>query len=254
MGSRNIFDENFSFFAPSPVTSASRSSNYSRFSISPNTSRSPSPQREYVGYNLNDSISRPLSQRDTRYDTHRPHRSHRSSINALTAQLQQHRIDADISIRNSPSVLTTPSDMSPDTDEGFFEAPDTPASTATDYSSDFDPIFWDLAMNESNTTSFPRPSLSLEAQALSSFTQRRRQRQALGRLQCLVKRTPDLAMLIEECHPSSLPLSQDQMMPGSRRSSTTSLAGYGSGRIEKERSGTALVRRSPKIRRKTTRS
>ena len=105
--------------------------------------------------------------------------------------------------------VSSGTDMDLDTgDEGFFDGSDTPPS---DYDADFDHSVFDLSMRDLHTTSSPRPSLSLEAQALSSYTQRRRQRQALVRLQCMAKRAPDLAMLIEECHPSSMPLSSDPL-------------------------------------------
>ncbi|RJE17170.1 hypothetical protein PHISCL_10493, partial [Aspergillus sclerotialis] len=133
----------------------------------------------------------------------------------------------------------------------YCEGPDTPATTVSDLSydsSEIDPTLWDLSMSDTMVaTSSPRPSLSLEAQALSSYTMRRRQRQALVRLQCLATRTPDLAMLIEECHPSSLPLETAILKAYSsskgRSDSTCSISGAGpcgnatsSGRIEKERS------------------
>ena len=58
----------------------------------------------------------------------------------------------------------------------------TPATNVSDFSyesNDVDPTLWDLSMSDSMlATSSPRPSLSLEAQALSSYTMRRRQRQA----------------------------------------------------------------------------
>ncbi|KAK7898055.1 hypothetical protein LTR67_004687 [Exophiala xenobiotica] len=84
-----------------------------------------------------------------------------------------------------PSDPGSPTDSASasDVDEGFYDGPDTPATTVSDpYDlDDVDPTLWDLSMSDAMVaTSSPRPSLSLEAQALSSYTMRRRQRQALS--------------------------------------------------------------------------
>jgi hypothetical protein len=163
-----------------------------------------------------------------------------------------------------PSEMASPTAMSDtltlEDDEGFYEGPDTPATTISDYSydsADVDPTLWDLSMSDTLVaTSSPRPSLSLEAQALSSYTMRRRQRQALVRLQCLATRTPDLAMLIEECHPSSMPFETDILKSwNATKGRTESTSGSGvtsSGRIEKDRSGSiAVSRKAPRMRKKT---
>lgn len=226
-----MFNENFSFVSGTtePISAST--------DISPYTSRCSSPH-------FNEArVSR--TYRDTRYDTYRPRHP---SITALTAQLESH----DLSEQRSPSYSSfyqdepSPSDfIVADLDEGYYEGPETPASSSSEYSSsEFDPSLYDLSMTNLSATSSPRPSLSLEAQTYCSHSMRRRQRQALIRLQCLAKCTPDLAMLIEECHPSSMPLPGDLSL---RSGSTCSIS---SGRVEKERrKSSAAVRKSPKMRR-----
>lgn len=224
-----MFNENFSFVSGTvePISISA--------DISPYTSRCSSPHQS-------DFPSDPRSQRsyrDTRYDTYRPRHQ---SITALTAQLETHGL----SERRRPSYTSdyqdepSPADFaSAEQDEGYYEGPETPSTTSS--ADEFDPSLYDLSMSDISATSSPRPSLSLEAQAYSSHSIRRRQRQALIRLQCLAKRTPDLAMLIEECHPSSLPMPSD-LTPRSGSSSV-------GGRIEKERRrSSAVVRKSPKMR------
>jgi hypothetical protein len=64
----------------------------------------------------------------------------------------------------------------------------------------------------------------------------------------LARRAPDLAMLVEECHPSSL-----LMMESSGRAK--SISGVG-GRIEKEKSNSqsvGVVKRLPRMRKRVTR-
>ncbi|KAK5945813.1 hypothetical protein PMZ80_003021 [Knufia obscura] len=223
-----MFNENFSF--------VSGTSDPLSADISPFTSRCASPHHTEFPPEARRSY------RDTRYDTYRPRHQ---SITALTAQLESH-ILAD---RRRPSYTSdyqdepSPSEIpSAEQDEGYYEGPDTPSTTSSDYSAEFDPALYDLGMSDLSATSSPRPSLSLEAQACSSHSLRRRQRTALIRLQCLAKRTPDLAMLIEECHPSSLPMPSD-FTP--RSGSTCSIT---SGRIEKDRRRSSAVHRSPKMR------
>jgi hypothetical protein len=253
-----MFNENFSFGSSSDPTGLRLSiEECTSADISPYTSRCSTPQ----------SSRGPSMRRDSRFDAYRSAPRH-PSITALTSQLQSQALD-DMDLRTPsppPSELSSSSDSAAD-DEGYCEGPDTPATTLSDYSYDsgeVDPRYWELSMSDAMVaTSSPRPSLSLEAQALSSYTMRRRQRQALIRLQCLASRTPDLAMLIEECHPSSLPLETDLIKAyGSgrgRNNSSTSLSGFGlggsgtsSGRIEKERTGSlAAVRKQPRMRKRT---
>ena len=257
-----MFDENFSFgSSPHPSTLIINVDEYTSSEISPFTSRCSSPHPSRA----------PAARRDSRFDAYRYAGAPRHpSITALTAQLQSQAL-ADPEMRSpspplSDAASPTESVVDPDTDEGFYDGPDTPATTVSDYSydsSDFDPTLWDLSMSDTMVaTSSPRPSLSLEAQALSSYTMRRRQRQALVRLQCLASRTPDLAMLIEECHPSSLPLETDSVRAygaTGRSDSTASVSGLGlanatgNGRIEKERSGSiAAVRKAPRMRKRAS--
>lgn len=227
-----MFNENFSFVSGTaePISASTDISPYASRCSSPHPSDFPEAR-----------FSR--SYRDTRYDSYKPRHP---SVTALTAQLESH----DLSDRRRASYISVYQDepspvdySSPDQDEGYYEGPETPASTSSEFSTDFDPSLYDLSMSDLSATSSPRPSLSLEAQSYCSHSMRRRQRQALIRLQCLAKCTPDLAMLIEECHPSSMPLPSD-FSP--RSGSTCSIS---TGRIEKERRrSSAAVRRSPKMR------
>ncbi|KIW18863.1 hypothetical protein PV08_03152 [Exophiala spinifera] len=149
--------------------------------ISPFTSRCPTPREE----------RRASSQRDIRFNSYFYTATPRHpSVTALTAQLQSHALnDSEMqSPSSSPSEPCSPtySASAADVDEGFYDGPDTPATTASDdfESTEVDPTLWDLSMSDAITaTSSPRPSLSLEAQALSSYTMRRRQRQALNAIQ-----------------------------------------------------------------------
>lgn len=226
-----MFNENFSFVSGTsdPISASAEISPYTSRCASPHHAEFPPEARR--------------TYRDTRYDTHRPRHQ---SITALTAQLESHIL----SDRRRPSCISDYQDEpSPpeypcaEQDEGYYEGPETPSTISSNYSGDFDPALYDLGMSDLSATSSPRPSLSLEAQAYSSHSLRRRQRTTLIRLQCLAKRTPDLAMLIEECHPSSLPMPSD-FTP--RSGSTCSVT---SGRIEKEtRRSSAAVRKSPKMR------
>lgn len=234
-----MFDANFTFISPPPTTNSVNATNCTSTDISPFTSRCGSPslapdERLYT--------SRPTFRRDSNFDHYGPPRH--SSVGALTAQLEHHGL-SEMSLPQSPVSL---SESNEDQDEGFYDGPETPSTNYSDYGSEFDPSIWDLSMSDLSVTSSPRPSLSLEAQALSSYTQRRKHRQALVRLQCLAKRAPDIAMLIEECHPSSLPLMGE--IPKSRSNSAISLGATGNGRIEKDRSTSAAAARKPQRMRK----
>jgi hypothetical protein len=239
-----MFNENFSFVSSSPTSAAFDINEYTTADISPFTSRPSSPRPQHA----QPATSHPY-RRDSRYDSYRAPRH--PSITALTAQLETHALTSDHP-RTSPSTtrgsISSGTDMDMDTsDEGFYEGPDTPPS---DYDADFDHSLFDLSMRDLHATSSPRPSLSLEAQALSSHSQRRRQRQALVRLQCMAKRAPDLAMLIEECHPSSMPLSSDPLWQTGTKSSRSSISASVS-RVEKER--WSSVRNIPRMRKRGTR-
>jgi len=252
-----MFNENFSFEAPpSPASLQLSIEECTSAEISPFTSRCSTPQ----------SSRGPSARRDSRFDAYRSAPRH-PSITALTAQLQSQAL-SDLDMRSpspSPSEMSSPSGSSTVDDEGYCEGPDTPATMVSDHSydpTDMDPTLWDLSMSDTMVaTSSPRPSLSLEAQALSSYTMRRRQRQALVRLQCLASRTPDLAMLIEECHPSSLPLETGILKAYNasrgRNDSSGNVSALGggssSGRIEKERTtSVAAVRKPPRMRKRTS--
>lgn len=251
-----MFNENFSFgSSPQSPTLALSVEDCTSADISPFTSRCSSPQP-----------SRPTAQRrDARFDSYRYVGAPRHpSITALTAQLQSQGLsDIEMGSPSPPPIdMPSPSTSSDtDDDEGFYDGPETPDTNISDLSyqsDDVDPTLWDLSMSDSMiATSSPRPSLSLEAQALSSYTMRRRQRQALIRLQCLATRAPDLAMLIEECHPSSLPQETDTARAYYSKDRSESVCSYAgllgatNGRIEKERHGSiAAVRKTPRMRKR----
>jgi hypothetical protein len=240
----NMFDENFSFHSSRVEPAPINLDDYTSAETSPFNSRCPSPK-----YTDHHSKARRQSapRRDSPLDGYRPPRH--PSVTALTAQLEHHAIH-DISRPESPMSMASPDSLT-DHDEGFYDGPETPSTNYSD-DSDFDPTLWDLSMSNMGATSSPRPSLSLEAQALSSYTQRRRQRQALVRLQCLAKRAPDIAMLIEECHPSSLPLTSESLSGKSRSNSTISLGPASNSRVEKAPTA-ASVRKQVRIRKRSTR-
>jgi hypothetical protein len=234
-----MFDENFSFLSsPSgPCSCSSNDTLPSSPDLSPFSSRCSSPLPQTTQHHS----SFVLRQRDDRFNSARPSLGminvpRHPSITALTAEFESQNLESpsDLSSPSSPySDVSTPNTEIEDLDEGFGE-PD--YSESLSRSSTFDPSLWDLSMAELNTTSYPSDSFP-------SFSVRRRQRQALVRLQCLARRAPDLAMLVEECHPSSLP-----MMEGGRAKSISG------GRIGKERSGGAgVVRKMPRMRKRATR-
>lgn len=248
-----MFDENFTFVSSTADAATVSATDCTSTDISPFTSRCSSPRLDDISQ---PPLSYPAPRRDSRFDAYRsPRHPSVTALTALTAQLEHHAI-SEQSRPDSPVSIGSPTESTADQDEGFYDGPDTPSTNYSDYASDFDPSIWDFSMSDLGVTSSPRPSLSLEAQALSSYTQRRRQRQALVRLQCLAKRAPDIAMLIEECHPSSLPLTGEAPWSGgtSRSNSTISLGTNGNGRIEKERqSSGANVRKTVRIRKRTAR-
>jgi len=251
-----MFNQNFSFgSSPDSPAMAYNVDDCTSAEISPFTSRCSSPHSRKAA-----------PRRDSRFDAYRYVGAPRHpSITALTAQLQSQALnDVNMGSPSPPaSDIISSSSSDTDGDEGFYDGPETPATNISDYSfesNDVDPTLWDLSMSDSMiATSSPRPSLSLEAQALSSYTMRRRQRQALIRLQCLATRAPDLAMLIEECHPSSLPLETESVRAYSSKDRSESLCSYSgltgltNGRIEKERhASTASVRKAPRMRKRVS--
>ena len=230
-----MFD-NFTFASCSANATTRNAVDCTSADISPYTSRCSSPKIRPEGHRL--------PHRDSHFDSYLPPRH--PSVSALTVQLAHHGI-SELPGSESPLFMASPADSTSDQDEGFFDGPETPSTPYSDYSADFDPSFWDLNISDLSVTSSPRPSLSLEAQANSSFTQRRRHRQALVRLQCLANKAPDIAMLFEECHPSELGTK-------SRSNSTISLGAYASGRIEKERpTSTSSARKPIRQRKRATR-
>lgn len=226
-----MFNEHFSFLSSSSNPLGASAMCCTSTDISPLASRCTSPVSSgTVAYKASRDIK------------HGSSRLSRPSMAALTAQFESHSL----SHRRRPSYTSDWSEgsspLSTSEDEGYFEGPETPRSTLSD--SCDDPSLYDLSMFDVNTTSSPRPSLSLEAQATSPHSIRRRQRQVLIRLQCLVKQAPDLAMLIEECHPSSTPDDICWSMTG-RPGSACSIT---SGRVEKNCRDRAMVRKTTRMR------
>lgn len=248
-----MFDENFSFLSPTPgpFSCASNDTVPSSPDPSPFSSRCPSP----VLQPTHETTSLAFRQRDPRYNS-RPslamlHVPRHPSITALTAEFDSHGLDSPSTLSSSSSSpysnVSTPNTELDDLDEGYYVDPDTQNSSSCNNNM-FDPSLWDLAMSaDLNPTSYPSSDSRSPA---ASFALRRRQRQALVRLQCLAKRAPDLAMLVEECHPSSLPMSDTP------RSKSTSSSGGGGGRTDRERSnstGAGIVKRIPKMKKRVTR-
>lgn len=239
-----MFDDNFSFLSStsSPPSCGSNDTVSSSADISPFSSRCSSPLLQPVR-----PISAfPFRQRDDRFNT-RPSLTklnvpRHPSITALTAEFESHVLDSPSDLSTPPfssSNLSTPNTELEDLNEGFVEPADHRSSSSSCSSANsFDPSLWDLSMAVLHTTSYPSDSLPTHAL-------RRRQRQALARLQCLAKRAPDLAILVEECHPSSLP-----MVVNGRAKSISS----GGGRVEKERMNSiGMMRRIPRMRKRATR-
>lgn len=237
-----MFDENFSFISTttSPFSCVSNEIDPCSTDISPFSSRCPSPISPPRTQAFPSALA--IRQRDDRFNS-RPSLTklnlpRHPSIIALTGDLESQVVSC-------PSDHSTPpcpyADNSPPNtelevlDPGFGEPADhrtVPSSRADS----FDPSLWDLSMADLNTTSYP-------SDLSPPYTLRRRQRQALMRLQCLGKRAPDLAILVEECHPSSLP------MVGKVRAKSISSGG----RIEKERApSVSVVKRTPRMRKRAT--
>jgi hypothetical protein len=237
-----MFDENFSFLSSttSPSSCPSNDTAPSSPGVSPFSSRCSSPIPRPAEPTF---TSLTFRQRDNRYDS-RPiftntHVPRHPSITALTAEFDSQVLHTSSDFAASSSSYFTNSNSNTDL-EDLEEGPTENVHHYTSHTSDdvFDPSLWDLSLSNLNTTSYPTTSPP-------AFGMRRRQRQAFVRLQCLARRAPDLAMLMEECHPSSLPLID--------RGRAKSISG-GTGRIEKERSSCVNVaKRLPRIRKRVTR-
>ncbi|KIW54656.1 hypothetical protein PV05_07004 [Exophiala xenobiotica] len=141
-----MFNENFSFGSPPHEHSLSlKTEQCASSDISPCNSRCSSPR------NCRTASPR----RDSRFDAYRFAGAPRHpSITALTAQLQSHALDD--TEMHSPSLhpsdpgSPTDSASASDVDEGFYDGPDTPATTVSDpYDlDDVDPTLWDLSMSD----------------------------------------------------------------------------------------------------------
>lgn len=245
-----MFDENFSFLSSTSNTNSPPPGDYTSSDVSPFTSRSSSP-RPYL---RNSSVSARSTQgglprRDSRFNSITSMPSD-ISMAALTAQLETHVLSSEAGASAPSPTSPTPShfDFS---DEGFVDGP-----SHSDSDQEYSPITWNMSTSDLNITSSPHNSIG--ANNIPSFSLRRRQRQALVRLQCIAQRTPDLMMLIEECHPSSLPLPEEPVWDsGAKRqhslsTSSPSAGGRPGTRVEKERSACVVVRRPPRMRKRTT--
>ena len=270
-----MFDENFSFLFP---TSASTSTSIP-FSQPVDPVSTPSPDISPFSSRCSSPVLAPLQHshpalavrtRDNRYNSRPPQTStitnssmpptpRHPSITALASDFQAYAsIDPPPSERShslsrsatsSPfSGMSTPAtplsaldlDLDLDVDAALIHTDDTlplPPRSAS-CSGSFESSLWDLNVASISThpTSYPTDA------PLPPFALKRRQRQALGRLQCLTKKAPDLAMLVEECHPSSMPLPMAVPISGREyvgrdiQGRSKSICSVG-GRIEKERMG-----------------
>jgi hypothetical protein len=244
-----MFNENFSFLSSTSTTNSFTYGDSISSDVSPFTSRSSSP-RPYLRNSSVSARSTPgFPRRDSRFDSITSIPSN-VSISALTAQLETHVLSSEAG-RHPASPTATTSAYSDFSDEGFVDGP-----TLSDHDSDYDPSLWDLSTSDLNLTSSPRDSLGMNN--IPSFALRRRQRQALVRLQCLAQRAPNLMMLIEECHPSSMPLPEESVwVAGAKRTHSASTLSLSNGsragtRVEKERSLSTTVKRPPRMRKRNT--
>jgi len=258
-----MFDENFSFLARSADnTTAYRG--YPSADVSPLASRCSSPKLAPCRPPpLADALSfPPARRRDSRYNsiTSIPSlpAARQPSITALTTQFENHSLlsthmpssatnSSCTSMGDDSSITTTPTtptsgtfrysfDSDLDLDEGFVDGPD------------LDPSLWALGL--------PPHGASTSAHgAVPSFALRRRQRQALMRLQCLAQRAPDLMVLLEERHPSDLPLADDLALAAWRKRGSIVLSP--AAKLDKERPaatpGGVRVGKGVKMRKRTTR-
>jgi hypothetical protein len=245
-----MFDENFSFLSSTSNTNSISYGDCTSSDISPFTSRSSSPRSYLHNSSISARSTQGLTRRDSRFNSITSIHSI-PSITALTAQLESHALSSEAADFIGSPTASTPS-YSDFSDEGFVDGP-APSDTDLDY----DPGLWDLSTSDLNITSTPRNSIGVNN--IPSFSLRRRQRQSLVRLQCLAQRTPDLMMLAEECHPSSLPMPEEPVWGNStKRQHSVSMSSLSTGgragtRVEKERSPAATVKRTPRMRKRSTR-
>jgi len=238
-----MFDENFSFLSSTSNTHSPAFDDCTSSEVSPFTSRSSSPRPYHRNSSISTNTSHPLPRRDSRFNsvTSIPRNP---SVAQLTAQLETHALSPE-----SPLLTDSPTTSRPSytdfSDEGFVDGSN---SSIADFDDDFDPSLW---ASDLSITSSPRNSLG--ENDLPSFALRRRQRQALVRLQCLAQRAPQLMMLIEECHPSSIPLPDEPVWSmGTKRQYSASTSSIISARVEKEKTCVS-VRRTPRMRKRQTR-
>ena len=195
--------------------------------------------------------------RDFRY-----HTSRTPSVDSVTSSSRRPSIDVLTTQFNSHAPFESINDSQPrsapiDEDEGF----DEPASNH------FYAASMDCRDSIAPLSAFDYSILSLASSPNPSsrpigFAARRRQRQLLTRLQCLSsgKMESHLTMLMEECHPSSLPFSDSDSEKttntgSSRKPSITSGGCVGMGPVlltsSPDRAG-AIVKRAPRLRRRKT--
>lgn len=260
--------EDFTFLSmssnmPSSASPHSSTSGYTSESVSPHTSRPSSPQSHLKG-------------RDSRYYGNHHYRpsltstktSRDQSVTALTSQFRDYSINSRATAPlppESPSSPVSPTTTSRHSSSSTSASSFGPPTPPPDYRSPSPPnLSWptessdmsmDLDLHHPPLKPLSAPPTHTAAPSYASLPPSllRRQRQTLVRLQCLAQSAPGLAMLIEECHPSDLPLlstnpctsggggyggSGAGSPAGSRRSSLSSVATpASSARVEKRGSG-----------------
>ena len=241
--------EDFSFVSSSTTIPTDPNAAYSAYldqldPLSPLSSNCASPP-----------ISNTRRSRDVRYHASRtpsigsPSPSRRLSIDTLTSHFDNISPFEALNIDHQWQPQSGPVDE----DEGFYEPADNHLYRSTiDIPDCLAPLSaFDYSLSSSISSSTSRPLW---------FAARRRQRQILTRLQCINGGRLDahLTMLLEECHPSSLPLNtsdSDSEKCDSSPSSVTS-ASYSvplgscvasNTRVEKR---SAVVKRAPRLRKR----
>jgi len=173
--------------------------------------------------------------------------SRRHSIDTLTSQFDSHS-PFDSSSTTPPADSYQPRSTPVEEDEGFDEPASNHAGlyTTTSYEAPLTSLDYSLSTVPSRYNNVPR----------TAFSARRRQRQLLSRLQCLSSGDSNaLAMLIEECHPSSLPLTSSESVSDSENANgQQSVTSAGLTRASTASSviprRTAIVKREPRFRRR----
>ena len=220
----NTDSELASFFISSQFQSG-----YTSESVSPRTSR----------------IGTPSASAPSRKALHRDARFYPADVGALTTRFQDHTLDHNASSRSSSASTSTATSAT--------SSPSVPSSptvgAAPQYTAEPDMALWSSTLSELHSLT-PPASSSLSYSSMPSSVIRR-QRQSLVRLQCLAQTAPELAILMEECHPSSLSIPTGIGGGGSRRTSVTS-AGVLEARVEKTSKGRGAGKVGKRGKKRTT--